>query len=137
VFPCPFFFFFLSASWIHSQLLWSISFSLLVSGTLSKSLSVVECGCGCGWPTVLILTFPSPSAFADTLTAYRRTSAEWDHDKEKGCVFHFVGAMREFGKLGIIAVGDSPEEVDEIFEDAVATLVSEAKRVKEKLLNAE
>mmetsp|Transcript_12987 Transcript_12987/g.39260 ORF Transcript_12987/g.39260 Transcript_12987/m.39260 type:complete len:794 (+) Transcript_12987:126-2507(+) len=109
---------------------------LLVSGTygqLSGSLQASEDRPKCYRATDNLCSehFKSLS-ITELRKMIRGTSAEWDHDKEKGCVFHFVGAMKEYGKLGVIAVGDSPDEVDEIFEDAVQTLVSEAKRMKEK-----
>ncbi|MGD8606410.1 MAG: peptide ligase PGM1-related protein [Myxococcales bacterium] len=35
---------------------------------------------------------------------------------ESGVLFHFTGALSEFGKLGITAVGKSPEEAEQWFE---------------------
>ncbi len=35
---------------------------------------------------------------------------------ESGALFHFTGALSEFGKLGITAVGKSPDEADGWFE---------------------
>jgi len=46
---------------------------------------------------------------------------------EAGVLFHFTGALSEFGKLGITAVGKSPEEADHWFERTRQVLDSETK----------
>ena len=39
----------------------------------------------------------------------------YSHTSESGVLFHLIGALSEFGKLGVTAIGNSPEEVDEIY----------------------
>jgi hypothetical protein len=46
---------------------------------------------------------------------------------ESGVLFHFTGALSEFGKLGITAVGKSPEEADHWFERTRQVLDSQTK----------
>jgi hypothetical protein len=47
---------------------------------------------------------------------------------ESGVLFHFTGALSEFGKLGITAVGKSPAEADHWFEQTRQVLDRETKR---------
>jgi hypothetical protein len=46
---------------------------------------------------------------------------------ESGVLFHFTGALSEFGKLGITAVGKSPAEADRWFEQTRQVLDRETK----------
>jgi len=46
---------------------------------------------------------------------------------ESGVLFHFTGALSEFGKLGITAVGKSPAEADHWFEQTRQVLDRETK----------
>lgn len=46
---------------------------------------------------------------------------------ESGVLFHFTGALSEFGKLGITAVGKSPAEADHWFEQTRLVLDRETK----------
>jgi hypothetical protein len=46
---------------------------------------------------------------------------------ESGVLFHFTGALSEFGKLGITAVGKSPAEADHWFEKTRQVLDRETK----------
>ncbi len=46
---------------------------------------------------------------------------------ESGVLFHFTGALSEFGKLGITAVGKSPAEADHWFEQTRQVLNRETK----------
>jgi PGM1 C-terminal domain/ATP-grasp domain len=46
---------------------------------------------------------------------------------ESGVLFHFTGALSEFGKLGITAVGKSPAEADHWFEQTRRVLDRETK----------
>ena len=47
---------------------------------------------------------------------------------ESGVLFHFTGALSEFGKLGITAVGKSPDEADHWFEQTRQVLDRETKK---------
>jgi hypothetical protein len=47
---------------------------------------------------------------------------------ESGVLFHFTGALSEFGKLGITAVGKSPAEADAWFGQTAQVLDRETKR---------
>ncbi|MEO0999690.1 MAG: peptide ligase PGM1-related protein, partial [Pseudomonadota bacterium] len=46
----------------------------------------------------------------------------------RGVVFHLIGALSEYGKLGAVAVGESPEAAAELYATAVAALDLECGR---------
>ena len=39
----------------------------------------------------------------------------YSHASESGVLFHLIGALSEFGKLGLTAIANSREEVDELY----------------------
>lgn len=46
--------------------------------------------------------------------------------KQEGVVFHLMGALSEFGKLGLVCIGDNYETATQLYKDAVAALDREA-----------
>jgi hypothetical protein len=46
----------------------------------------------------------------------------YSHGTESGVLFHLIGALSEFGKLGLTVIANSEEEVDELFERTLAVL---------------
>lgn len=44
---------------------------------------------------------------------------------QQGVVFHLIGALSEFGKLGVVAVGDTPQKAQELYEMTVKALDAE------------
>jgi PGM1 C-terminal domain len=52
----------------------------------------------------------------------------YGHRTETGVLFHLMGALSEFGKVGLTAIGNSPEEVEVLYARAVAILDAEAER---------
>ncbi|MDC0833296.1 carboxylate-amine ligase [Leptolyngbya valderiana BDU 20041] len=49
----------------------------------------------------------------------------FDTSTETGTVFHLMGCLSEFGKLGLTTIGNSPEEADALFDRVVAALDAE------------
>ena len=52
----------------------------------------------------------------------------YSHGSESGVLFHLIGALSEFGKVGMTAIANSREEVDELYAEwkaAQAKIVSE------------
>jgi hypothetical protein len=41
---------------------------------------------------------------------------------QQGVVFHLIGALSEYGKLGTVCIGDSPERAAHLFRETVAVL---------------
>ncbi|MDP9120618.1 MAG: peptide ligase PGM1-related protein [Acidobacteriota bacterium] len=60
-----------------------------------------------------------PEDLIDILTVNR---LHYSHSSESGVLFHLIGAVSEFGKLGLTAIANRPEEVDVIYDRALAVL---------------
>ena len=52
----------------------------------------------------------------------------YSHGKETGALFHMIGALSQYGKVGLTAIGNSREEADSLFADALEALDREAVR---------
>jgi hypothetical protein len=50
----------------------------------------------------------------------------YSHGSESGVLFHLIGALSEYGKLGMTAIANSPEEVDGLYARTLAVLDREA-----------
>ena len=46
----------------------------------------------------------------------------YSHGSESGVLFHLIGALSEFGKIGLTAIGNSREEVDELYAHTLEVL---------------
>lgn len=46
----------------------------------------------------------------------------FDSAAQEGVMFHLVGALSEFGKLGLLCIGDSPEKAKEYYEKTIQLL---------------
>ncbi len=46
----------------------------------------------------------------------------FDRARQEGVVFHLIGALSELGKLGMVAVGPTPERAGELFRATIAVL---------------
>jgi hypothetical protein len=42
--------------------------------------------------------------------------------REEGVVFHLIGALSEYGKLGIVGIGSSPQRATRLYQETVAVL---------------
>jgi len=60
-----------------------------------------------------------PEDLIDILTANR---LHYSHGTESGVLFHLIGAVSEFGKLGVTAIADSHEQADAIYEHTLEVL---------------
>jgi hypothetical protein len=49
----------------------------------------------------------------------------YSHRTESGALFHLVGAMSEFGKLGVTVIGNSPAEVSDLYAQTLHVLDAE------------
>lgn len=47
---------------------------------------------------------------------------------ERGVVFHLIGALSEFGKLGMVAIGDNPQQARFLYRQALQVLDEETSR---------
>ena len=52
----------------------------------------------------------------------------FDQARRTGVVFHMISCLTERGRIGLTAVGDSPEDARRIYEEAQAVLLQEAEQ---------
>jgi hypothetical protein len=50
----------------------------------------------------------------------------YSHATERGVLFHLIGALSQFGKVGVTAIANSPQEVDELYRRTISVLDREA-----------
>jgi hypothetical protein len=60
-----------------------------------------------------------PEDFLEILTSY---GLHFQHSTETGVLFHMIGAISQFGKLGLTCIGNSPQEADDLYHRTVAIL---------------
>jgi hypothetical protein len=63
-----------------------------------------------------------PSDLMDIIAKYR---LHFDSSPRTGTVFHLMGALSEFGKLGLTSIGDSLENAKEIYDQVESVLDQE------------
>ena len=51
-----------------------------------------------------------------------RLGLGYDHRGRTGTTMHLLGALREYGKMGVTCIGDSEEEARERYREVVAVL---------------
>jgi hypothetical protein len=49
----------------------------------------------------------------------------FDSSTETGTVFHLMGCLSRYGKLGLTCIGDSPEQAQDIYDRVVDVLNQE------------
>ena len=64
----------------------------------------------------------------DVFDVIVREGLHYDHAKQTGVVFHMLSAVTEQGRVGLTAIGDSPEEAEELWQRTREELGREAKR---------
>jgi hypothetical protein len=64
------------------------------------------------------------------LDAARREGLLFDGETESGVVFHMLGALAEFGKVGAVCIAPTPERARTLFSETVALLLRESGRVR-------
>ena len=60
-----------------------------------------------------------PEDLIEILTINR---LHYSHGTESGVLFYLIGALSQFGKLGLTAIANSPTEVDELYRRTLAVL---------------
>jgi hypothetical protein len=60
-----------------------------------------------------------PDDLIEILTVNR---LHYDSRSETGVLFHIIGALSQFGKVGLTAIGNSMEEVERLYERTLAIL---------------
>jgi hypothetical protein len=73
-------------------------------------------------------------SIADLFDVAVRHRLHFDHARQSGVVFHMMSALSELGRVGLSAVGDTPEQADATFRRAERVLVEEAAPPREPVL---
>jgi hypothetical protein len=60
-----------------------------------------------------------PEDLVDILTVNK---LHYSHGSESGVLFHLIGALSEFGKLGLTAIANSPAQVDDLYAHTLEVL---------------
>lgn len=60
-----------------------------------------------------------PEDVIDIVTDHR---LHYNHRTESGVLFHLIGAVSEFGKLGVTAIANTPAEADALYERTLDVL---------------
>jgi len=56
-----------------------------------------------------------------------RRDLHFDQARQRGVVFHMMSALTELGRIGLTAVGDSPDEAEQIYREAEGALLEEGR----------
>lgn len=62
----------------------------------------------------------------DVFDVVVRKRLHFDHSRKTGVVFHMLSCVTECGRLGMTAIGDSPEQAWRTYQDATEALLEEA-----------
>ncbi|MBD0262435.1 MAG: carboxylate-amine ligase, partial [Tolypothrix sp. Co-bin9] len=68
-----------------------------------------------------------PNDLMDIIAHHR---LHFDSGTEIGTVFHLMGCLSQFGKLGLTCIGDSPQQAEEIYNKVVKVLDEETRSSK-------
>jgi hypothetical protein len=63
-----------------------------------------------------------PNDLMDIIAQHR---LHFDTGTETGTVFHLMGCLSQFGKLGLTSIGDSPQQAEEIYHKVIKVLDEE------------
>jgi hypothetical protein len=59
----------------------------------------------------------------------------YDGAAQEGVVFHLIGALSEFGKLGVVCIGSTPERAKEFYDKTLRVLNFECGVTEEEISN--
>ena len=62
----------------------------------------------------------------DLFDIVARHTLHFDQSRQTGVVFHMMSALSELGRVGMTAVGDSPQEAEDLYHRALEVLDQEA-----------
>jgi hypothetical protein len=62
----------------------------------------------------------------DLVEILTNNKLHYNHATESGVLFHLIGALSEYGKLGLTAIANSPHEVEDLYRRTLAVLEREA-----------
>jgi PGM1 C-terminal domain len=71
-------------------------------------------------------------AIDDLFDIVARHGLHFDQSRQTGVVFHMISSLTEHGRIGVTAVGQSPEEAMRIYQEASRVLLAEAATAREE-----
>jgi PGM1 C-terminal domain len=123
---------------------WALEINLRMGGTTHPYLALQFLTGGQLEPSTGLFTSPrgSPKFYRATDNLHSETlrgllpedlieivtinSLHYSHNSESGVLFHLIGALSEYGKLGMTAIGNTREEVESIYDKTLRILGHEA-----------
>ena len=103
-----------------------LTLQLLTDGTYDASTGIYRSGTGrpCFYVASDNLCDPAYTQLTPELLISEagRAGLLFDHVRERGVVFHMLGALAEFGKLGAVCIAPTRAAARELFDDTVALL---------------
>lgn len=62
---------------------------------------------------------------ADAVDIAHKYGLHFDHETQTGIAFHMLGHLRDFGKVGVTCIADTPEEAQKLYDDTIKALDAE------------
>ena len=107
-----------------------LTLQLLTDGTYDSATGLFRTKAGrpCFYVASDNLCDPAYTALTprQVISAASRRGLAFDPDAERGVIFHLMGALREYGKLGAVCIGRTPEDAQDLFAKTIAMLRREA-----------
>ena len=63
----------------------------------------------------------------DLFDLVARAGLHFDQSRQSGVVFHMISSITECGRVGMTAIGDTPDSAQEVFDRAESALLAEAR----------
>ncbi|WP_323101997.1 peptide ligase PGM1-related protein [Intrasporangium sp. YIM S08009] len=63
----------------------------------------------------------------DLFDLIARSGLHFDQSRQTGVVFHMISSITECGRVGMTAIGDTPDSAQEVFDRAESALLTEAR----------
>jgi hypothetical protein len=107
-----------------------LTLQLLTDGAYDSTTGVFRSKSGrpCFYVASDNLCDPSYAALSPdrVIASAARRGLAFDPNTERGVVFHLMGALRDYGKLGAVCIGRTREDAQELFAKTIAMLNGEA-----------
>ena len=63
----------------------------------------------------------------DLFDLVARAGLHFDQSRQSGVVFHMMSSITECGRVGMTAIGDTPDSAQDVFDRAESALLAEAR----------
>jgi hypothetical protein len=107
-----------------------LTLQLLTDGTYDSATGLFRTKAGrpCFYVASDNLCDPAYTALTPqhVISAASRRGLAFDPDTERGVIFHLMGALQEFGKLGAVCIGRTRDDAQDLFAQTIAMLRGEA-----------